>query len=197
MTPVSILAVILLAALPALAQNDNSWVASNGSDTYTCLREAPCLTFQHAYDRTNPGGIVKAVDAADYYGTLVVSKAITLDGNGAEIEIGAGTPGIQVLAGPVTIRDLTIHAHAAGIGIYVQSADIDIENVTITGAQSLGVYATGSSGAVHMTAKNLKVTGAASNGILIYGGSASIRDSLPEYHGARHLGTKSSDFPPL
>jgi hypothetical protein len=178
MKPISILVATLLAALPALALNSISWVASNGADGNPCTRTAPCATFQHAHDVTSAGGIVKAVDAANY-GIVAITQAITIDGNGvgAEIELVGGQTGIHVTAGPVTIRDLTIHGPGS-VGVFVISADIHVENVTITGAPGTGVWATGGAGAVHITAKNLTVTGATGTGILIEGASASIRDSV-------------------
>jgi hypothetical protein len=178
MKPTSIFALTLLAALPALALNDASWVSRTGLDTNACTSTAPCKTFQHAHDVTSAGGIVKALDAADY-GPVNVSKAITIDGNGvgAEIELLVSQNGINVSAGPVTVRDLTIHG-PGNAAIFVASADVYVENVTITGGPSYGVVANGASGAVHMTAKNLTVTGAGSYGISIYGASASIRDSV-------------------
>jgi hypothetical protein len=179
MNSASLFALTLLAAMPALALNEISWVASTGLDTNTCIRTAPCKTFQHAHDQTNPGGIVKAVDAADY-GIVSINKAITIDGNGVGAEIEAmGAPGISVSAGPVTIRDLTIHATGGGDGIDASGADIHVENVTITGVPRIGVNANAiPSGAVQMTAKNLTVTGATMIGIYIGGSSASIRDSM-------------------
>jgi hypothetical protein len=178
MKPTSIFALTLLAALPALALNSISWVASNGADGNPCTRTLPCATFQHAHDVTSAGGIVKAVDAANY-GIVTVTQAITIDGNGvgAEIEVAAGFFGIHVSAGPVTVRDLTIHGPGTA-GILVLGADIHVENVTITGAPTYGAYVNGTSGAVHMTAKNLTVTDAAFCGMYIISSSASIRDSV-------------------
>jgi hypothetical protein len=176
----SIFALTLFAVASALAQNNISWVASTGSNSNACTRTAPCLSFQTALANTNPGGIIKAVDAANY-GTVSVSQAITIDGNGAraEIEVGAsGATGIFISAGPVNIRDLTIHVVPGGNGIFT-SADTHIENVVIAGTPVYGVWADGT----RLTTKNLTVTGATQNGVFITasasaGSSASIRDSV-------------------
>jgi hypothetical protein len=170
----SIFALTLLATAPAVALNNISWVASTGDDTNPCIRTAPCKTFQTALNNTNPGGIIKAIDATDY-GTVIVSKAITIDGNavGAAIEAGNAV-GIYIYAGPVTIRDLTIHLVPNGIGIET-SADTHIENVLIAGGPIYGVYTTGG----RLTAKNLTVTGVVgTTDVFILGASASIRDSV-------------------
>ena len=179
MKPVSIFARTLLADLPALAQNPISWVSSTGSGN-ACTRTAPCANFQTAVNVTNAGGIVKAVDAADY-NIVNIGKAITIDGNGvgAEIEVGAAfSAGISVSAGPVTISDLKIHTAANGYGITMGNADVHVENVTITGAPLYGVSANGTAFPVHLTAKNLTITGASSAGIYIINASADIRDSV-------------------
>ena len=42
----------LCAALPVLALNTESWVASYGSDANPCTRSSPCASFQHAHDMT-------------------------------------------------------------------------------------------------------------------------------------------------
>jgi hypothetical protein len=59
MKPASIFTLTLLAAVPALALNDLSWVSQrSGDDTNNCLFATPCKTFQGAYAkqrRNHPG----------------------------------------------------------------------------------------------------------------------------------------------
>jgi hypothetical protein len=174
------LAVVLvgafLAATSAVAQI--SWVASNGSDGNPCTRAQPCLTFQHAHDVTAAGGVVKAVDAADY-GIIFITKAITIDGNGVGASIEAnGFYGIHVTTtgGPTIIRDLTIHELGCGRSGIRSFADVHIENVLIV-ATCVGVDADGTNGTYLLTAKNLTVMTAVT-GVYIHGTSANIRDSV-------------------
>jgi hypothetical protein len=54
------------AAPSAQAQNDISWVASYGSDSNPCTQASPCRDFITAFGATKTGGIVKALDAADF-----------------------------------------------------------------------------------------------------------------------------------
>jgi hypothetical protein len=77
----SIFALTLLAALPALAQSDTTWVSASGSDFNPCTFSQPCRTFNHARVLTNSNGIVKAINAADY-GAVAVDQPIVIDGNG-------------------------------------------------------------------------------------------------------------------
>ena len=46
----------------------------------------PCRTFQRPYDMAYEGGTVKALDAGEY-GTIHISKPITIDGNGVGASI--------------------------------------------------------------------------------------------------------------
>src|SRR5689334_7243034 len=106
-------AVTLLAALPATAQNDTSWVSRSGSDANTCTLASPCRTFQGAYSKTNANGTIKALDAGEY-GLISVTKSITIDGNGvgAAIEVTGGSSifGVTVSGGAhAGILDLGIH----------------------------------------------------------------------------------------
>jgi outer membrane lipoprotein SlyB len=112
----SIFALTLLAAAPALAQNDLSWVSQRlGLDTNPCTITSPCKTFQGAYFKTNNSGIVKAMDAGEY-GPINIAKPITIDGNGvgATIEVPSALVGgvLVQTAGLVEIRNLAIHVDA-------------------------------------------------------------------------------------
>ena len=75
------MACFFLNALPAHAQLNRSWVASGGSDGNTCIRSAPCLTFQRAHDVTNAGGVMHCVDPGDF-GLLTITKSVTIDCTG-------------------------------------------------------------------------------------------------------------------
>jgi hypothetical protein len=170
-----LLLVTSFAASAATPTNQISWVASSGNDANACTRVSPCRTFQGGHDKTVAGGTVAAVDAADY-GSLTISKAITIDGNGVGAEIttisGAGIA-IGTTTGQVVIKDLTINASGApGITTTVNT---HLENVVVTGSPTYGVWTTFNGSLI---AKNLTVAGATSAGILVQGASASIRDSV-------------------
>jgi Right handed beta helix region len=181
----SIFALTLLAAVPALAQNDLSWVSQrSGLDSNNCLLATPCKTFQGAYAKTNSGGIVRAIDAGEY-GPVDIAKPIFIDGNGVGATIVA-TPalgyGVAVnTTGFVEIRNLAIHvpASCACFGIESESSgnNVSIEDVSITGAPSTGVLATGGTVTIH----GLTVTGATSYGIYFQNATATISDSIIRY----------------
>jgi hypothetical protein len=182
---ISIFALTLFAVLPALAQNDLSWVSQrSGNDNNNCLLATPCRTFQGAYAKTNSGGIIKALDAGEY-GTIGPQKPITLDGNGVGATIEVTTNGgVQVTnAGPVEIRNLTIHVPVSCNQCYgintQQGSSVSIENVSITRAATWGVYVLL---ATSTTIHGLTVTGAGT-GIYVFSAPVTISDSIIRYSG--------------
>jgi hypothetical protein len=178
----SIFALTLLAAVPALAFPSTTWVSHLGSDVLGCYSIAnPCRTFQWAFNQTNSGGIIKAMDAGDF-GPILIDRPITIDGNGvgASIEVFS-TPGYGVLvntASNVEIRNLAIQVNPFCPNCYGISTNgyVSIENVSITGSPFYGVYVHGFIAAIH----GVTVTGA---GVGIYVGdaTATISDSLIRY----------------
>jgi hypothetical protein len=177
---VKICTLALLAAVPALAQNDMSWVSHSGSDSYPCSLALPCADFQTAYSKTNNNGIVKALDAGQY-GTVYISKPITIDGNGvgASIQVtGSGVDGVHVYSGSgqVQIRSLAIHMSCTSCqGIYSQNNTLIVQNVMIDGTPVLGVQLDGGGTA---TIQNVTVTGAGTSGIYVTDAAATISDSV-------------------
>jgi hypothetical protein len=184
---VSIFALALLAAVPALAQNDMSWVSHSGSDVNPCTLALPCGTFQVAYNHTNNNGIVKAFDAGEY-GPVSIGKPITIDGNGvgASIQIASGSAGVTVTAGtPVEIRNLAIRAPGGCVsceGIYanlVAGGNITIDNVSISGTLFDGLYLDlggASGGAVQIY--RLTVSGASRTRIGLKNATFIVSDSV-------------------
>jgi hypothetical protein len=180
----SIFTLTLLAAAPALAQNDITWVSHSGSDSPNtlCTTDSPCRTFAWAYTNTQSGGIVKAMDAGEY-GIVTIKQPITIDGNGVGAEIDVSTPsgiGVSVeTTSLVKIQNLGIHV-AAGCrlcnGIKSVNSNVSIENVSITGAPENGVFVHGGSGAIH----GVTVTGAIF-GISVEDATATISDSIGRY----------------
>src|SRR6202048_2989953 len=65
----------------AQAQATRTWVSGVGDDANPCSRTAPCKTFPGAYSRTAVGGEIDALDPGGF-GTITISKSITIDGGG-------------------------------------------------------------------------------------------------------------------
>src|ERR1700761_8011220 len=87
----AILGTALVSALytaPAHAQATRTWVSGTGNDGNPCSRTSPCETFAGAYAKTAAGGEIDALDPGGF-GTLTISKSITIDGGG-----GTGAPAL-------------------------------------------------------------------------------------------------------
>jgi len=65
------------------AQATRTWVSGVGNDANPCSRTAPCKTFAGAISKTAEGGEIDALDPAGY-GTLTITKSITIDGGTGE-----------------------------------------------------------------------------------------------------------------
>src|SRR5580692_2595266 len=102
----------VLYTVPAHAQATRTWVSGVGDDANPCSRTAPCLTFAGAISKTAAGGEIDALDPGGF-GTLTITKSITIDGGGgvASGMASSGNNGITVSAGAtdiVTIRNVQV-----------------------------------------------------------------------------------------
>lgn len=108
-----------LLAVPAHALNTRTWVSGTGTDSASCGPiAAPCRTLQWAHDNTSAGDEIDVKDSAGY-GSVVITKAINIVGDGslAGVLAGVGVNAITINAGPsdkITLRGLTIEG--AGVG---------------------------------------------------------------------------------
>jgi len=112
---------ILVLTTLTQAQATRTWVSGVGDDANPCSRTAPCKTFAGAISKTFIGGEINALDPGGY-GTVTITKSITLDGGSAFASIlASGTNGINVniAANPndplrrVTLRNLSINGTGA------------------------------------------------------------------------------------
>ncbi|MBI4897459.1 MAG: hypothetical protein HY827_03730 [Actinobacteria bacterium] len=142
--------VLAVIAPTASAQATRTWVSGTGDDVNPCSRTAPCKTFAGAISKTAEGGEINAIDSGGY-GAVTISKAITIDGLGAQSSIlNSGANGVIVNAGAdddVILRNLEIVGSGVAAacpwtglsGIRVLAArTLRVENVTINN-QSIGV----------------------------------------------------------
>jgi hypothetical protein len=145
-----VVAVISAFASLAQAQATRTWVSGVGDDVNPCSRTAPCKTFNGAMSKTALGGVINAIDSGGF-GTVTITKSITIDGSGVLAGIlGAMTNGININIGDpkdtakaVRIRGLTIDGVGTGIqGINVVAANsVTIEDTVIDGFTKNGINA--------------------------------------------------------
>ena len=132
-------------ALSALAQAQatRTWVSGVGDDVNPCSRTAPCKTFAGAISKTAANGEISVLDPGGY-GTLTITKGITVDGGtgaGWASTLAAGTSGFIVndsLSGTpntiiVTLRNISINGATTGSdGVrFIAGKALHIENCQI------------------------------------------------------------------
>ena len=109
----------MIAAGSLSAQATRTWVSGVGDDANPCSRTAPCKTFAGAISKTAAGGEIDALDPSGF-GTLTITKAITIEGTGTNASILAGgTNGFVINAGindVVVLRNLSIDGFQATAG---------------------------------------------------------------------------------
>jgi len=142
--PLTLLAATLACALHAelaQAQPARVFVAAQGNDGNPCTIAAPCLTFQRAHDTVAAGGVIDALNPADY-GSLMITKAISIQGHGFA-GIGVPLSGFGILiAGAatdaVTLNGLLIEPsellNGIGLGfgiVFVSGKSLVVENCVV------------------------------------------------------------------
>ncbi|HJQ38701.1 MAG TPA: hypothetical protein VKB93_16320 [Thermoanaerobaculia bacterium] len=125
--------VFLLAVLCCLflatslsAQATGTWVSGVGDDVNPCSRTAPCKTFAGAISKTATCGEIRVLDPGGF-GTITITKSITIDGTGTLASIlngGSAISGVLVnLTNPaetggcftVIIRNITINGTSTSV----------------------------------------------------------------------------------
>ncbi len=133
----------------AQAQATRTWVSGLGDDANPCSRTAPCKTFAGAISKTAAGGEIDALDPAGY-GTLTITKSITIDGGGGQVAsvLASGTVGITVNAGTndvVTLRNLRINGAGTTLGTkgvnIVNANSVRVQNCVIENFSNVGIDA--------------------------------------------------------
>ena len=136
----AMLFVISICATAAQAQLRVFVSAAAGNDVNPCSRTAPCRNFQRAHDVAFANGEIIVLDSGGY-GTVSITKSITISGEGttAAITVAAGATGVNVAVagGTVSLRNLYINGNGSGTntGINVTAGkviaqDCKIERVT-------------------------------------------------------------------
>jgi len=160
---------IALISTVAQAQAPRTFVSGVGDDVNPCSRTAPCKTFAAAIAKTASGGEINALYSGGF-GTLVITKSITIDGTGALTGvIAAATNGFTInitaptdQAKTVRLRGLSINGMGTGLnGInVVAAAFVSIEDCVIDGFTGNGINVdTGKVFVRNTTIRNNKTAG--------------------------------------
>jgi hypothetical protein len=125
--PLTLLAAALI-GLPAgpaeAAAPTRVFVAATGSDGNPCTFSQPCRTFQNAHDTVATGGEIDVLDPAGY-GSLLITKAISIQGHGYAGVAANGTSDVITVntgdpAAAVNLRGLLID----GVGFAANGIEV-------------------------------------------------------------------------
>ena len=159
----AVAALALAAASSARAQATRTWVSSTGDDVNPCNPTEPCRTFAGAISKTARDGIIDALGPGGY-GTVTITKSITIDGSGtlASVLLGLagsdpnGSDAIKInitdeadVRKTVRLRHLDINgASVSSNGIKVLAASsVHVEDCRIDGFLWSGIDASASTAA--------------------------------------------------
>src|SRR5580698_8147573 len=141
-----------LAIAPAHAQATRTWVSGVGDDANPCSRTAPCKTWPGAISKTATGGEIDALDPGGF-GTVTITKAITLDGGGGQVASILSSPGINgvnvsaAATDVIILRNLRINGAGGATGVQINTAArVIIEKCDIFGFATTAVNVTPGSG---------------------------------------------------
>jgi hypothetical protein len=136
------LLIILPLSSLAQAQATRTWVSGVGDDVNPCSRTAPCKTFAGVIAKTARGGEIDVLDSGGF-GTVTITKSITIDGTGMlASNLATGVTGVNInitdatdMAKTVRIRGLSINGAGTGkFGILVTAAGrVSVEDTVIDG----------------------------------------------------------------
>jgi hypothetical protein len=168
----------------AQAQATRTWVsgAIDGDDANPCSRTAPCKTWAGAFSKTATGGEINTIEAGGF-GTLNITKAITIDGGESfSSSLASGTTGFIVNApgAHVVLRNISIDGGGTGVdGIRVlQAASVVVENVQIFGFTQQGIDWVPTTADGFLTVKNVSVTQCTGGGISVVNSTGFGRVSI-------------------
>ena len=161
-------------AAAAQAQATRTWVSGVGDDANPCSRTAPCKTFAGAISKTFIGGEIDALDPGGF-GTVTITKSITIDGCCITSILASGTNGVNINIAPngndperrVTLRHLTINGTGASGAVgqrtglkainYTQGLAVHVENCFIQNFTQEGIFMShaASGGTLHVKDTNI------------------------------------------
>ncbi|MCW2961741.1 MAG: hypothetical protein JWM90_2128 [Thermoleophilia bacterium] len=173
------LVALVCTASAAGALPSRTWVSGVGDDVNPCSRTAPCKTLAGAISKTEAGGEIDALDSGGF-GSITITKSITLDGTGslASILNALSSTGVLINGAniDVVLRNLSLNgADAAGgcdfgglKGIRVLNArSVTLENVVINGNSVAGIEVAPAAGNVNVLLNDVEIRNNCAHGILV------------------------------
>lgn len=194
------LAVLTMVSTAAFGQATRTWVSGVGDDVNPCSRTAPCKTFAGAISKTAAGGEINVLDPGGF-GTVTITKSITIDGGGTYASIlNSSTNGVNVSAAAtdtITLRNLTINGAGSANSVsglkavnITTAKQVIIENVNILGSQT-GISATPSTANLSLFVTNVTITNCSVSGVSVSPTSVSVSTYLEELR-VSNIGTTTA-----
>jgi hypothetical protein len=108
-------------ASSAWATSSHTFVASNGSDSNTCVQGSPCLTLAHALTQTTAGGEIDCITGGNF-GPVTITGSITIDCGVSQVGTIAqsSSPGVHISTGTaatIILRNLNINGFETSNGV--------------------------------------------------------------------------------
>lgn len=162
---VASLAAAAFAPSAASAQTARTFVSGVGDDANPCSRTAPCRTFAGAIAKTSEGGVVSAIDSANY-GPLAITKGITIRADGEDGSISGPAGGAAIVVNAPGRQVNLIGLELDGFGTAAQgirvtaAAQVLVENCRILGFRNstgAGVQVTAAT-AIRVTIRNSTIS---------------------------------------
>ena len=128
----AVIAATSIGVATAHAQNIRTWVSGTGTNSGSCSRAAPCLTFSYALSQTNSGGEIDCLDPGGFGAvTITISVIINCEGPGfGAIETNGSDA--------VTINTSGITVNLIGLILDGENSDGGV-GVVITGAATVNI----------------------------------------------------------
>lgn len=139
-------ALIMTMTAIAQAQSSRTWVSGVGDDINPCSRTAPCKTFSGAISKTFINGEINVLDSAGY-GTLTITKSMTVDGTGAHASmLSSNVNGVNINIAAnvndplrnVVLRNLSINGTGAS-GTVGTRTGVHGVSITTSGANNVWI----------------------------------------------------------
>ncbi len=139
-------ALLVVVCVPAFAAVE-TYVSSEGRDTWPCTHAKPCRTIGQALSVTDPGGTIMILDSGRFSETFVdIRQAVTIvAAPGAVAELTSTDSAVYVTAGlgdVVVLRNLTFIGQPVtpnnGI-VYNRAAALHVENCIVSGFPTKGI----------------------------------------------------------
>jgi hypothetical protein len=173
------LALFVAVCSSAAQAQSRTWVSGVGNDANPCSRTAPCKTFAGAISKTSGGGEISVLDPGGY-GTVTVTKSITIDGGtgagwGSILASGA-SGGVVVNAASaadvIRLRNLSINGGATAMsGIrFLAGGTLHVENVYIFNIAGSGIEMAFTGATVgRLNVRNVVISECSGSGVFVGG----------------------------